>query len=88
MGENQRSSGAGAFFVLLLVVGFIVMFWWIFAIIIGVLLLAGAIWYAASRLDARDAARRAIAARADEQHAQILAGDDRGLYGAYPPAVA
>jgi hypothetical protein len=32
-------------------------------------------------------ARAALVARADEQHAWILAGDDRGLYGAYPPAV-
>jgi hypothetical protein len=30
----------------------------------------------------------ALAARADEQHALILAGDDRGVYGDYPPAVA
>jgi hypothetical protein len=36
--------------------------------------------------DARTAARAAIVARADEQHKQIMAGDDRGLYGEYPPA--
>jgi UDP-N-acetylmuramyl pentapeptide phosphotransferase/UDP-N-acetylglucosamine-1-phosphate transferase len=29
----------------------------------------------------------AIARRADEQHAQVLAGDDRGIYGDYAPAV-
>lgn len=29
--------------------------------------------------------QRALAARADEQHAQIMAGDDRGTYGEYPP---
>jgi hypothetical protein len=28
----------------------------------------------------------ALAARADEQHALILAGDDRGIYGEYTPS--
>jgi uncharacterized protein (DUF697 family) len=30
-------------------------------------------------------ARDAIRSRADEQHAWTLAGDDRGLYGQFPP---
>jgi len=29
----------------------------------------------------------AVANRADQQHRWALAGDDRGVYGAYPPAV-
>jgi hypothetical protein len=29
----------------------------------------------------------AIAARADQQHRRVQAGDHRGLYGDYPPAV-
>ncbi|TVS76953.1 ATP synthase subunit I [Mycobacterium helveticum] len=44
------------------------------------------------RLDARDGRRAAqaaglaaIIARADQQHAWTLAGDDRGTYGEYPP---
>ncbi len=44
------------------------------------------------RLGARDARRAAraaklaaIARRADVQHAQVLAGDDRGVYGEYTP---
>jgi|HubBroStandDraft_3_1064219.scaffolds.fasta_scaffold202836_2 hypothetical protein len=83
--EQPRSSGGGAAFVLLIAFGFVVMFWWIFAIITAVLLLAGLAWYACCRLDARDAARAAIADRADRQHAQILAGDQRGMYGQYTP---
>jgi hypothetical protein len=79
--EQPRSSGGGAAFVLLIAFGFVVMFWWIFAIITAVLMLAGLAWYACCRLDARDAARAAIADRADRQHAQILAGDQRGMYG-------
>ena len=76
--EQPRSSGGGAAFVPLIAFGFVVMFWWIFVIITAVLLLAGLAWYACCRLDARDAARAAIA---DRQHAQILAGDQRGMYG-------
>jgi len=29
----------------------------------------------------------AVAKRADRQHRWVLAGDERGVYGAYPPAV-
>jgi hypothetical protein len=29
--------------------------------------------------------RAALVARADQQHAWVLAGDDRGIYGDYPP---
>jgi hypothetical protein len=59
--EQPRSSGGGAAFVLLIAFGFVVMFRWVFAIITAVLLLAGLAWYACCRLDARDAARAAIA---------------------------
>jgi hypothetical protein len=86
MSSERRSSGGGAAFTLLLVLGFVVMFWWIFAIIAGIVVLGTAGWYLACRIDARDAALAAIAARADEQHALILAGDDRGIYGEYTPS--
>lgn len=88
MSEN-RNSGGGAMFTLLLVLGFVVMFWWVFAIITGIVVLGIAGWLLARHLDARDAARdaarAAITARADQQHAWILAGDDRGTYGDYVP---
>ena len=84
MSEN-RNSGGGAMFTLLLVLGFVVMFWWVFAIIAGIVVLGVAGWLLARHLDARDAARDAITARADQQHAWILAGDDRGTYGDYVP---
>jgi hypothetical protein len=41
-------------------------------------------FYASRCIDARDAARAANIARAGEQHAPILAGDDRGIYGDAP----
>jgi hypothetical protein len=31
--------------------------------------------------------RAAIVARADEQHQQVLVGDEHGIYGEFPPAV-
>ncbi len=62
-----------------------------FAIVIGVAVLIAGGWLLSRHLDARDtareAARAAIIARADEQHAQILAGDDRGMYGDYRPEI-
>jgi hypothetical protein len=85
MSENQRHSGGGSAFVLLLVVGFIVMFWWVIVAALGVLLLWGLALYASRCLDAREDARIALAARADQQHAWVLAGDERGTYGEYDP---
>jgi hypothetical protein len=43
-------------------------------------------WWLAyrQRVAAREAEHAAIAARADQQHTWVLAGDDRGVYGAYP----
>jgi hypothetical protein len=71
--------------------GFVVTFrWWIAAALGGVALLLGLLWlviYPARRVDARDENRLALAGRADQQHALVLAGDDRGTYGQYPPQV-
>jgi hypothetical protein len=61
MSENQRSSGGGALFMGLVFIGFVAMFWWVIVAVLGVVLLAGAVWYVSRCLDARDAARLAIA---------------------------
>jgi hypothetical protein len=91
MSDERRSGGGlGAGFVLLIFVGAIVKFWvWIVAalgalVVFGLLLWAA--FYAARRVDDREDARLAIVARADQQHAWVLAGDDRGVYGEYAPA--
>jgi hypothetical protein len=42
-------------------------------------------FYAARRVDKRHQERAALEARADQQHAQVLAGDDRGIYGDHRP---
>jgi ABC-type Fe3+-siderophore transport system permease subunit len=90
MSDERRGGGFGGAFVLLIFVGAIVKFWvWIAvafgaAVIFGLLLSVA--FNAARRVDAREDARLAIAARADRQHAWVLAGDDRGVYGEHIPA--
>jgi hypothetical protein len=49
--------------------------------------LLGLAFYMARRVDAREDKRAALVARADQQHAWVLAGDDRGIYGEYQKAV-
>jgi hypothetical protein len=74
----------------LLLIGFVgAYFWWIAAILAVVAL----VWMAQRafrEIEAEEAAearrQAAVAKRADQQHAWVMAGDDRGKYGAYPPA--
>ena len=42
-------------------------------------------FYVERRVDERYEKRAALVARADQQHAWVLAGDDRGIYGDYTP---
>jgi ABC-type Fe3+-siderophore transport system permease subunit len=88
--SSQRSGGGlGAAFVLLIFVGAIVKFWAWIAAALGALMVFGLLlwltFYLERRTDARENARLAIIARADQQHAWVLAGDDRGIYGDYVP---
>jgi hypothetical protein len=81
---------AWQFFATLIIVAVVLHFiWWIVAavglIALTVALLAVA-FHLAGRVDARAARRAALAARADQQHRWVMAGDDRGMYGQYPPA--
>ena len=87
MSETQHRGGGGAFFTLLLVLGFVVMFWWVFAILLGIVVLGIAGWIVSCQLAERNKRLAAIIARADEQHAWVLADDERGTFGNYPPAV-
>jgi hypothetical protein len=45
----------------------------------------GAAMHHRAELEQRRRAHAALIARADQQHAWVLAGDDRGIYGEYPP---
>lgn len=74
----------------LLIVGVLVAwFWWIAAAIAVIILwklAAHAIHtHHTTALEAR-AQREVLAARATEEHALVLAGDPRGVYGQYEPA--
>lgn len=51
---------------------------------IAVLVLASR--YAGSRFRQHFARRDQLIADADKQHQQVMAGDDAGIYGNYPPA--
>ena len=75
----------------LLLVGFVLKFWWL--TVLTVVVVVAVRWGPGMhrRYQAAVAAERRrvaqLGARADEQHRWVLAGDDRGVYGAYPPAV-
>lgn len=77
-----------------IVLVFLLRFW---ALILTTVVLCGLVWGAwtlggvalaarRDRLDGQRAAAVALAARAQIQHEQYLAGDDRGLYGEYRPS--
>jgi hypothetical protein len=91
--SDRRSGegGLGAAFVLLIFIGFIAKFWVYIVGVLAALALVGLLWWWASymgrRAKARENTRLAIIARADQQHAWVLAGDDRGIYGDYRPEV-
>ena len=74
----------------LLVVGFVgAYFWQLAAIGLGIVAVWGGVrlWGYLERLDAAERARiRALVRRADIQHRQVMRGDERGVYGIYPPA--
>jgi type II secretory pathway pseudopilin PulG len=77
-------------FGVLLVVGFVLHYiWWI----VAALAVSGLVWMVAKafrEIEAQQMAearrRAALIRRADQQHRWVLAGDESGIYGAYPPA--
>ncbi|MEB4211461.1 hypothetical protein [Mycobacterium sp. 94-17] len=81
----SSGGGLGGVLGLLLLIGVVIKFiWWILGAVAlaGLFFLARALlrWY--ERRSAESAGRRrAIAARADQQHRWVLRGDDRGIYG-------
>jgi ABC-type Fe3+-siderophore transport system permease subunit len=87
--ERRSGGGLGAAFVLLIFVGAIVKFWAWIAAVLGALIVFGLLlwltFYLERRADAKYEKRAALIARADQQHAWVLAGNDRGIYGDYMP---
>ena len=90
MSTERRSGGGGSLFVLLIVVGFIAKFWWLILLVVAATGAGLLLWLGHQRkLDASNRWCReqaSLAARADQQHAWVLADDERGVYGQYPPA--
>lgn len=76
----------GGLFRVLLLLGIVVKFWWLIVVVVTVVC-AGYVVWSARQLHHEQQRRQhaALVARADEQHAQVLAGDERGVYGDYPP---
>jgi hypothetical protein len=76
-----------ALLVILFLVGFVVTYWWLILLILAAIGVGLALWLGHQRqLEAAGRRQRehaALGARADQQHAWILAGDDRGIYGEY-----
>lgn len=69
----------------LLLVAFVLHFlWWLLA----AAAISATVWIAVRGHRSRQAEIAAIAARADQEHRWVLAGDERGVYGRYPPAAA
>jgi hypothetical protein len=80
----------GQLLALLFVVGAVIAYWWVIALILGVVVAVFVgrwVWddhKTAAAARARELA--GIRARADEQHNQVMSGDDRGVFGEYPAA--
>ena len=74
---------------LLLLVGFIVKFWWLILLVLVVVAagfwLSGVVTRLDAKLERQNREHAALVARADEQHAWVLAGDDRGADGEHTP---
>jgi hypothetical protein len=74
----------------LLLVGFMLKYWWLIALVAAAVILYRRApgWWAAHQASvaAEDERLAEVAARADQQHAWVLAGDPRGAYGDHPPA--
>jgi nitrate/nitrite transporter NarK len=80
----------GQFVGVLLLVGFVgAYFWWVVAIL-AVVALAWMTLRAFREIEAMEVAearrQAAIVKRADQQHAWVLAGDERGIYGRHDPS--
>jgi hypothetical protein len=77
------------------IVGGVIRYAWLILAVVAAVALLWLLWFAVwldRRLTTRDATRAAraaalaaVAVRADQQHAWVLAGDDRGVYGQFPP---
>ncbi|MFC9518852.1 hypothetical protein ACFTSD_24220 [Nocardiaceae bacterium NPDC056970] len=92
MARRSTSGSKGSFwaiFGVLFVLGLIIKYWWVIVSVLAVVALGygGVKWLERhqGRKAAAARARADVAARADYEHQQYLAGNPVGLYGQYPP---
>ena len=87
--RKHRDRNARALIVGLLVVGFVVTYWWAILAALAVAVADCLVWcrvmHRGAAVEQTRREHAALAAPADQQHAWVLAGDDRGIYGEYPP---
>lgn len=80
-----------AFVGLLLLVGFVCVYWKAVVVVCVVVAVVKAAPIAYRELQEERAGRRVRAeglrTRADRQYQQVMFGDERGVYGMYPPAM-
>jgi hypothetical protein len=82
------------FLTILIAVGLVVRFWpYIVGTVAGIAVIVWLVRYGMRAVDpswereqAKQRRRAELAARADEQHAWVMLGDERGVYGEFPPA--
>ncbi|MGE2818137.1 hypothetical protein ACQI5H_23785 [Mycobacterium heidelbergense] len=65
---------------------------WPFVLVMGAVYLLAVLFKRArrnarARLDAQQAENARLIANADREHALVMAGDEAGVYGQYPPAL-
>jgi hypothetical protein len=78
---NALGQLIGALFVVGLIIRY---FWWIVAVVavVAAVKWVPRVWARhQAAVEAWQAEPRAVAARADQQHAWVMAGEDRGVYG-------
>ena len=83
--RNQRGSGGSAALGVLLIIGLIIKFiWWILgalAIVVAFVIVRALVERHLAAAAELARARAETVTRADQQHAWVLTGDDRGIYG-------
>ena len=79
--EGQREPTSITFGVVVVAIiffGLVINYFWHILAILGLVFICLAVWRAESRTRRQ---QHALAARADHQNSQFLAGDPRGIYG-------
>ena len=79
----------GLFFTLLILVALVIKFWYIALVVVSVGAIAYGTWMEKQQKQQTEVERRrreaALSYRAEEQNSAYLRGEERGVYGNFPP---